>query len=151
MASSSIASTASSRTWLRTTVILVIAAVAAIAVNYAVAAVAISGGAPAHYGPLTIPAYVSFTIVGVVAGWVGWSLALRRAHDPRRVLTVLVPVVALASFVPDVVLLVFGFIPGTTVGAVVALMVMHLVVLAFAVPAYVIASPREALRRHPRA
>jgi hypothetical protein len=51
-----------------------------------------------------------------------------------------VPIVTVASFVPDVLLLALRFIPGTTVSAVIALMVMHLVVVAVAVPAYMWAS-----------
>jgi hypothetical protein len=47
---------------------------------------------------------------------------------------VLVPVLAVMSFVPDTVLAITGFIPGTTLTGVVALMLMHLVVVAIAVP-----------------
>ena len=42
--------------------------------------------------------------------------------------------------IPDVLLLALRFILGTTVSAVIALMVMHLVVVAVAVPAYMWAS-----------
>lgn len=113
------------------------------AANSVVALVAISAGAPATYGPLTFPAYALFTALGVIVGWIGWSLVRRRARDPRRALTMLVPVVTLASFIPDVLLLVLRFIPGTTVSAVVGLMIMHLVVVAVAVPAYAWASNRS--------
>jgi hypothetical protein len=146
MASSVVAGSApvrsQERSRLRTAVILVVAAVFAVALNAAVAAVAIAAGAPADYGPLMLPAFAMFTAVGVAAGWVGWSIVLRRARDPRRVLRVLVPVVAVLSFVPDVLLLVLGFVPGTNTAAVVGLMVMHVVVVAVAVPAYVMASRR---------
>jgi hypothetical protein len=150
MTSSVIAPPAATRSGLRTVVILAIAAAVAVAVNAAVAAIAVAAGAPADYGPLLLPVYAGFTVVGVVVGWIGWSLVLRRARDPRRVLAWLVPVVAVASFVPDVLLLALSFIPGTTAAAVIALMVMHVVVVAVAVPAYVIASPRERLSRRPR-
>lgn len=127
----------------RIALILLGAIVLAVVVNAVVAAIAVAAGAPSGYGPLTIPALISMTAVGVLAGWVGWRLVQRRARDPRRVLTVLVQVVVLVSFVPDVLLLVTRFIPGTTTGAVLALMVMHLVVAAVAVPAYRLASPGE--------
>ena len=52
------------------------------------------------------------------------------ALAPTRVL---VPVLTVLSFAPDVALLVLGFIPGTTAVGVVALMLMHLVVVAAAV------------------
>jgi hypothetical protein len=42
--------------------------------------------------------------------------------------------------VPDILLLALGFIPGTVPVAVYALMLMHVVVVAVAVPAYVIAA-----------
>lgn len=124
----------------RAVLILVAATAVAIAANAVVAAVAVAAGAPAAYGPLTFPAYGLFTALGMVGGWVGWTLVTRRARDPRRMLRILVPVVTILSFVPDVLLLALGFIPGTTTGAVVALMVMHLVVVAVAVPAYALAS-----------
>ncbi len=127
----------------RTALTLAAAVVIAIVANTVVAAVAVATGAPAGYGPLTLPAYGLFTALGVVAGWIGWSTVQRRAHDPRRTLSILVPAVAVASFVPDVLLLAWGFIPGTTTGAVIALMVMHLVVVAVAVPAYAFASRRR--------
>lgn len=127
----------------RTALTLAAAVVIAIAANAVVAAVAVATGASASYGPLTPPAYGLFTALGVVAGWIGWSVVQRKARDPRRTLSILVPAVALVSFVPDVLLLAWGFIPGTTTGAVVALMVMHLVVVAAAVPAYAFASRRR--------
>lgn len=124
----------------RTILTLSAAVVVAIAANAVVAAVAVTTGAPATYGPLTLPAYGLFTALGVIAGWIGWTLVQRKAHDPRRTLSILVPAVTVVSFVPDVLLLVLGFIPGTTTGAVIALMVMHLVVVAVAVPTYAFAS-----------
>jgi hypothetical protein len=127
------------RARLRTVVILAIAAVLAVAVNALVASLAVMLGASADYGPLTVPAYASFTVLGVVLGAVGWSIVRRRARDPRRTLAVLVPALTLLSLVPDVLLLTLGFIPGTTTVAAVALMVMHLVVVGIAVPSYVLA------------
>jgi hypothetical protein len=127
----------------RTALILAAAVVVAVAANAVVATIAVAVGAPATYGPLTFPAYGLFTVLGIVAGWIGWSLVRRRARDPRRTLTMLVPIVTVASFIPDILLLALRFIPGTTGSAVVALMVMHLVVVAVAVPAYVWASRRS--------
>lgn len=126
----------------RIAVILVTAVATAIAANAAVAMVAVATGASATYGPLTFPVFALFTALGVAAGWIGWSLVRRRARDPRRTLSVLVPALTVASFIPDILLLVLRFIPGTTTGAVIALMVMHLVVVAVAVPAYALASRR---------
>jgi hypothetical protein len=128
------------RSHLGVAAVLVGAIVLAVGVNSVIAALAGVLGAPAAYGPLTFPAFTLFTVLGLVAGWIGWVLVHRRASDPRRLLTVLVPVVTLVSLVPDVMLLAFRFIPGTTATAAIALMLMHLVVVAVAVPAYALAS-----------
>ncbi|MFS0735054.1 DUF6069 family protein [Microbacterium sp. 1P10UB] len=123
----------------RTVLLLATAVVTAVVVNACIALAAVAFGAPAGYGPLSVPAQALFTVIGVVVGWIGWTLVHARARNPRRVLRILVPVVTLASLVPDVLLLVFGFIPGTNLPAVAALMLMHLVVVACAVTAYVLA------------
>jgi hypothetical protein len=128
----------------RVIVALLAAIVAAVAVNTLVATLAIAWGATPGFAPLTLPVYGGFTLVGIVVGWFGWRAVERRARNPRRVLAWLVPFVGLVSFVPDVALAVFGFIPGTTGQAVAALMTMHVVVIAAAVPAYLIASRRSA-------
>lgn len=128
----------------RTALILIGAIIVAVLLNAAVAAVAIASGAPSDYGPLTLPAYATFTVVGVVAGWAGWLLITRRARDPRRILRVLVPAVVALSLVPDVLLMMFRFIPGTTTSAAIGLMAMHLVVVLVAVPAYTLITRRAA-------
>lgn len=123
------------RTRARVPLVLALAAAVAVGVDALVAQVAITAGAPSTYGPLMLPAHASFAIAGVVIGWFAWRAVHRRSTDPRRTLRRLVPLVVLASFVPDVLLLVLGFVPGANVPAVVALMLMHLVVLACALPA----------------
>jgi hypothetical protein len=124
----------------RPAVVLVVAVAVAIGVNALIAAAAVALGVPATYEPVTVPAYVSMTVLGIAAGWVGWRLIVRRAEHPRRALTVAVPVVVALSFVPDVLLAVLRFIPGTTLTAVIALALMHVATAAVAVPAYVLAS-----------
>ena len=124
----------------RPAVVLVVAAAVAVAVNALIAAAAVALGVPASYGPVTVPAYVSMTVLGIAAGWVGWRLIVRRAKRPRRALAVAVPVVLVLSFAPDVLLAVLRFIPGTTPTAVIALALMHVTTAAVAVPAYALAS-----------
>ncbi|MCU7724236.1 DUF6069 family protein [Actinoplanes sp. KI2] len=128
----------------RTALILLAVIACAIAVNTLVAAVARHAGASATFPPLQLPVYGAFTAAGVLAGWAGWQLVRRRSARPRRVLKVLVPTVAVLSFLPDVALLTLKFIPDTTATAVAALMVMHVVVVAFAVPGYQLAAPVNA-------
>jgi hypothetical protein len=135
----------------RTALLLLTAIAAAVVLNAVVAMIAIAAGAPSDYGPLTFPAFTLFTVVGILAGWAGWALLQRRARNPHRTLSVLIPVVLVLSFVPDLLLLAFRFIPGTTPGAAVALMVMHLVVAGVAVPAYALISRSVATPRTARA
>ncbi|MFP3464094.1 DUF6069 family protein [Leifsonia sp. SIMBA_070] len=80
--------------------------------------------------------YMSFAIAGFLAGYVGWRIVRARAARPTRALRLLVPLLLVVSLVPDVVLLVTGFIPGTTVAGVIALMLMHPIVVAVGVPLF---------------
>jgi hypothetical protein len=125
----------------RTAVILLAVIACAIAVNTLVATIARHAGASATFPPLQLPTYGAFTVAGVIVGWLGWQIVRRRSARPRRVLKVLVPAATLLSFIPDVALLTWKFIPGATATAVAALMVMHVVVVAFAVPGYQLAAP----------
>lgn len=75
-----------------------------------------TGLIPVAYGPLTV--------LGVLAGIVGWAVVRGRATSPRALLRVLVPVVFVVSLVPGIVVLALGSSPVNVVG----LWVMHLVV-----------------------
>ncbi|MGN6503434.1 MAG: DUF6069 family protein [Pseudolysinimonas sp.] len=118
----------------RTAALTLVAAVAvAIIAAQIIAAAAVAAGATA-FPPLMILVFGPFAAVGVLGAYFGWRVVRRIARLPRRVLQVLVPVVLAVSFVPDVVLLTTGFIPGSTTTGTVALMLMHLVVAGVAVP-----------------
>lgn len=123
------------------TAIILLAAALAVALNAALAAAAVALGAGRGFPPLAPEKYATFTLAGILIGWIGWRLVLRLATRPARVLTVLVPALALASFIPDALLATLRFIPGGSPQATIALMAMHLVVIGTAVPAYALASP----------
>ncbi len=125
----------------RTAVILLAVAACAVGVNTLVASAARHAGASTTFAPLQLPVYGAFTAAGVIAGWIGWQMVRSRSTRPRGVLKILVPAAILLSFIPDVALLTLKFIPGTNASAVAALMVMHIVVVAFAVPGYLLAAP----------
>ncbi len=91
---------------------------------------------PAEFQPLTLAVYGPLTVLGVLAGAIGWHLIATRSRHASRLLTWLVPVVLVLSLIPDVLLLVSKSQPGTTTGGVIALMLMHFGVAAAAVPAY---------------
>ncbi|MBO4256214.1 DUF6069 family protein [Streptomyces griseorubiginosus] len=71
-----------------------------------------------------------------MVGALGWAVVRTRSARPSRLLRILVLVVLILSLVPDIVLGVSDSRRGTSWGAVVAFMVMHVVVAAVAVPAY---------------
>ena len=80
---------------------------------------------------LTPPVYLAFTVVGAVLGTAGWAIIRRRASDPAKVFSWLVPTVMVVSLIPDAGIA----ISSDAVGGV-ALGCMHLAVLAVALPAF---------------
>ena len=112
----------------------VVATVAGLAGNAIVAQAAIAAGASEDFQPLTVGAYGFFTVIGVVAGLIGW-LVVRRRDNAAATLRWLVPTVLVLSLVPDV-MLGFSDRAGVSWGAVVALMVMHVVVTVPAVATF---------------
>jgi hypothetical protein len=109
---------------------IVLASAANTAVSFAAQAL---GASPAVIQGLTPQAYVFLTAVGVIVAAVAWALIRSKAARPNAVLRKLVPIVVAVSLVPD--LLLFG-IPGASPVGVVALMLMHVVVAAVAVPIF---------------
>ncbi len=89
------------------------------------------GADPTVVAGLQPAIHVVFTLVGALVGAIGWVVVRRRAQNPARVLSWLVPTVIAVSLIPDVLVAVsFSVVGG------VALALMHLVVAAVAVPAY---------------
>lgn len=125
----------------RTAVLLAAAVVVAGAANSVIALSAVAAGASSEYPPLMVPVYLAFTIVGVLAGYAGWRIIRSRAAHPARVLRVLVPVALVLSWVPDVILAIVQFIPGTNLTGAIALALMHAVVVGVAVPVYARIAP----------
>lgn len=125
----------------RTAILLAAAVAVAGIANTVIALVAVALGASGSYAPLTPPVYLAFTVVGVVVGYLGWRLVRSRAGRPARVLRVLVPVVLVLSWIPDVILAIAQFIPGTSLTGALALGLMHAVVVAVAVPVYARIAP----------
>lgn len=111
-----------------------VATLAALVGNTVVAQVALAAGASETFQPLTFAAYGFFTVVGVVAGLIGWLLVRRTSHA-EATLRWLVPAVLVVSLVPDV-LVGLSDRAGVSWGAVAALMVMHVVVTVAAVSTF---------------
>ncbi|MDQ1547546.1 MAG: hypothetical protein QOH69_2450 [Actinomycetota bacterium] len=124
----------SSPTRLRTVAIIAAGATIAILANLVIATMAHAAGAASDFSPLQVFVYAPFTLVGLIAAYRGWLIVRRRARHPAAVLRILVPVLTVLSFAPDTILAIAGFIPGASLTAVIALGLMHLVVVAIAVP-----------------
>ena len=118
----------------RTAVPLVAGIVVAGTATTVVAFAALAAGADPRFAPLSAPASLTFTVVGVLAAYAGWRVVRRFARNPAATLRILVPVVLVLSFVPDVVLGITRFIPYTDTTGAVALAIMHVVVAGVAVP-----------------
>jgi hypothetical protein len=118
----------------RTILVLTAAGVIGVAANALIATAALAAGASASFSPLLVFVFGPFTVLGLLAAYAGWRIIRSRAARPAALLRTLVPVLTVLSFVPDTVLALTGFIPGTSLTAVVGLALMHLVVVAIAVP-----------------
>ncbi len=114
--------------------VLIAGAIVAVAATTVVSLAALAAGATMQFLSLTIALYAPFSILGFAAAYVGWRIIRSRAKHPAAVLRVLVPVLTVLSFIPDTVLAITGFIPGASLTGVIGLALMHLVVVAVAVP-----------------
>ena len=109
---------------------IVLASAANTAVSFAAQGL---GASPEVIQGLTPAAYVFFTAVGVIIAAVAWALIRRKAARPNALLRKLVPIVVAVSLLPDLALFA---IPGASPVGVIALMLMHVVVAAIAVPVF---------------
>lgn len=135
-----------SGTPVRAALAVVTAAVPAALACLAIAAVAHAAGASSEFQALQPTAFVPFLVLGTVAGAVGWLLIRRRAEDPRRLLTRLVPTVLVLSWIPDLLVGLTRALPGSGPGGAAALMAMHAVVTACAVASFLRFLPIEGSR-----
>ena len=110
---------------------LTLAALASVALNSVIAALALAALPDEGFRKgLDLREYAPLTVAGILLGTLGWHLVRRKARDPRAVLRILVPVVVVVSFVPD-----FGILAaGATMLNSLALVAMHLVVAGITVP-----------------
>jgi Family of unknown function (DUF6069) len=129
-------------------VAFVTAVVGSVVAELIIAAIAHSAGANPDFIPLTLAGLIPPTVLSLLIAVVVWNLVRTRAKNPVRVMSWLVPIVVLLSWVPDIQL---GFSQReahTTWGEVAVLMVMHLVVSAIGVGIF---SQLLPLRRTPTA
>lgn len=121
--------------------LLLAAVIVASLADAVIAAIARAAGASDDFQALQPSAFISLTLLGILAGAAGWVVVRRRARRPRALLNRLVPAVVLVSFTPDVVLLFDHYRPHTNTAGVLGLLAMHVAVAAIAVTAYLRAFP----------
>lgn len=83
--------------------------------------------------PLTLLPPIIFTVVGVLGAVIVYALAGRFARDPNPLFRRIALVALIVSFIPDILMLITGFNPGTTLANVLVLMLMHVVAWAITV------------------
>jgi uncharacterized protein DUF6069 len=118
---------------------IVVASIGNAAVSYLAQAL---GADPATVEGLKPQGYVVLTALGVIIAAFAWASIRKRAKDPARTLGKLVPIVVVLSLLVDIPVF---FLPGASAVGVVALMVMHVVVAAVAVPIFHRVLPVRAL------
>jgi len=126
----------SDRTRLAVAGTLLAAVVIASLIDAVIAVIAHAAGASNEFRPLMAPAFIAFTLIGILAGAAGWALVRRRARHPKALLARLVPIVLGLSFLPDLAMLVSSYEPHANAAGVVGLLAMHAGVAAVAVLAY---------------
>jgi hypothetical protein len=83
--------------------------------------------------PLSMPAPIFFTLFGVLGAVIVFALVGRFSQRPIWLFNRIAFVTLLITFIPDVLMLLTGFNPGTMVANVLALMLMHIVAWAITV------------------
>jgi hypothetical protein len=83
--------------------------------------------------PLSFPVPIVFTFIGVLGAVIVYALVARFSRRPIRLFRRIALITLLVSFIPDILMLITGFNPGTTAANVVVLMLMHVVAWAISV------------------
>jgi hypothetical protein len=88
---------------------------------------------PAGFQPLTTPAVVSLTIVGMIAATVVFAWTAHTRPDPIRTFLVIATVGLFLSWLPDLAIWVTAVFHGTTGAGILSLMALHVVAAGSAV------------------
>jgi hypothetical protein len=88
---------------------------------------------PAGFQPLTTPAVVSLTIVGMIAATVVFAWTAHTRPDPIRTFLVIATVGMFLSWLPDLAIWATAVFHGTTGAGILSLMALHVVAAGLAV------------------
>jgi hypothetical protein len=120
--------------WLRLVVVGTSLALVATVANVALALALRSWlQVPAGFQPLSAPAVVSVTIIGMIAATVVFAWTANTRPDPIRTFLVIATVGLFLSWLPDVAIWITAVFHGTTGAAILSLMSLHVVAAACAV------------------
>ncbi len=111
-----------------------LAVIASVAINVIFGSLAASAfQVPPTFAPLTAPQIIFLTVFGVGGAAVVYGFIGRRAQQPIRAFRRVALIVLVLSWLPDIGLLIAQPYPGTSILAVGALMVMHVIAYAISV------------------
>jgi hypothetical protein len=86
--------------------------------------------------PLTFPVPIVFTFLGVLGAVIVFAIIGRISKNPIPLFKRVAFIALVVSLIPDIVMLLTGFNPGTTLANVLALMLMH--VVAYTISVYML-------------
>ncbi len=104
-----------------------LAIVAAVIANWLVRTLALAVlDIPAEFQQLQTPAFLPFTVIGLLGAIITFAIIGRVSRRPVRTFQIVAAVVLVLSFLPDIGLLATGA-PGATLPGILVLMLMHVV------------------------
>lgn len=115
----------------------IVAAIASAIGNLALMLVTISSLAvPASFMPMTPAPIILWSFIGAFGAIGVYALMRKRNDSPQKAFTTVAVVVLFLSFIPDVILVnvAEGPFAGATTGAIIVLMIMHVISFAIVVP-----------------
>ncbi|MBL4820752.1 MAG: hypothetical protein JKY98_07155 [Gammaproteobacteria bacterium] len=91
---------------------------------------------PDDFGPLTIPPIILWSVIGALGAIGVYALVRKFSSDPHKSFMIIAVVVLFVSFVPDILLInvTEGIFSGAGWGAIIVLMIMHVISFAIVVP-----------------
>jgi len=107
---------------------------AAIIANVIIQQIAVAALRPdPAFMPLTFVVPIVFTLIGVFGAVIVYAVIGRFSRQPIQLFWRVALVTLVISFIPDILMLITGFNPGTTAANVAVLILMHVVAWAIAV------------------
>lgn len=91
---------------------------------------------PDSFAPLTVAAIILWSFIGAFGAIGVYALVRKLSSSPQRIFMIIAVIVLLASFIPDLVLVNVSEGPwgGASIGAIIVLMLMHVIAFFIVVP-----------------